>query len=143
MKTSLEFSLRNQLHDVVDRIVHALDHAGQDKPRLNHVLVGINPNDKMRGAAGRVFAGLLDRIESPETGIARGGKDHIGAFTDLRERNLFSLSRIVPCRIGDANIILNDLDVRIGRLRALLIAALKTVNESDIHAANKTDSACL
>src|SRR5436190_22396233 len=97
----------------------------------------------MRRAAARVFSGLFDGIESAETGIPSGSENHVRAFANLGQRNLFSFTGIVPRRVGDADVILNDLDVWIGGFRSLLIAAFKSMNQADIHAADKAELAGL
>src|SRR5256885_15518798 len=93
----------------------------------------------MRCASTWIFAGLLDCIESAESGISGGGEDHIGAFANLGERDLFSFSRIVPGGVSHANIVLNHPHVRVRSLRALLVSAFKAMNQTDVHAANETE----
>src|SRR5689334_10317793 len=97
----------------------------------------------MRGATARVFSGLFDRIESAESGITRCGKNHVRALADLRQRDLFSFARIVPRRIGDADVILNHLNIWIGCFRPLLVPAFESMNQADIHAANEPELAGL
>src|SRR5207248_9951233 len=93
----------------------------------------------MRRAAARVFAGLFGCIESAKSGISRGGEDYIGALADLRESDLFPFARIVPGGIGDADIVLNHLDVWVRSFCALLESTFETVNQANIHAADETD----
>src|SRR6059058_1415249 len=93
----------------------------------------------MRRASTWIFAGLLDCIESAKSGITGGGEDHISAFADLRKRDLFSLSRIVPGGVSHANIVLNHPHVRVRGLRTLLVPAFKAMNQTDVHAADKAE----
>src|SRR5205807_2473802 len=93
----------------------------------------------MRRAAARIFAGLFDCVESAKSGISRGGEDHISAFADLRQRDLFPFARIVPGSIGDADIVLNHLDVWVRSFCALLESTFETVNQANVHAADETD----
>src|ERR1043166_3865397 len=94
----------------------------------------------MGGPAARLVARLLDRIEGSETRITGGGENHIGSFADLGQRDLFSLARIVPGRVGHAHIVLNDTNVRVDRLRALLVTAFEAVYQTDVHAPDEPDS---
>src|SRR2546426_8934964 len=95
-----------------------------------------------RATAG-VLAGLLDGIKSAQARITRGGENHICAFADLGERDLFALARIIPGRIRDAHIILDDLNLRIRCLGPLFETTFKSVDQTDIHAADETKSARL
>src|SRR5438067_10372421 len=97
----------------------------------------------MRRAAARIFSGLFDGIKSAEPRISRGGENHVRAFANLGQRSLFAFAGIVPRRVGDADVILNDLDVWIGCFRPLLIAAFKSMNQADVHAADKAELAGL
>ncbi len=47
---------------MIDGIVDTFNHAGEDESRLDHILVGINANNKMRGAA-ILLSLLLNRIK--------------------------------------------------------------------------------
>ena len=66
VKAPLEFVVNNIFHDVVNGVVDVLDHAGQNKSRLHHILIRINADYEMGGASVRVFAGLLDGIKSTQ-----------------------------------------------------------------------------
>src|ERR1051325_6793423 len=94
----------------------------------------------MRRAAARVFAGLLDSVKGAQPRISRRRKDHISAFPDLRQRNLFALTWIVPGRVGHTHVVLNDPNVWVGGFRALLVTALKAMNQANIHPADEADS---
>src|SRR2546425_12562560 len=97
----------------------------------------------MSRASARVFAGLLDRIKRAQARITGGCEDHVCAFADLRQRDLFALPRIIPGSIRDAHIILNDLNLRIRCLGSLFETTFKSVDQTDIHAADETKSARL
>src|SRR5437588_2102502 len=90
-----------------------------------------------------MFPGLLDRIECAESGVSRGSEDDISAFADLCQRDLFAFAGIVPGSIGDADVVLNHLDVWVCGLRALLESTLEAMNQPDVHAADKTNRVCL
>src|SRR5262245_16250734 len=92
----------------------------------------------MRRATGAVDTVLLNRVESAQTGVTCRCENDIGALVDLRERDLFSLARIVPGGIGYADVILNHLNIRINRLRALFESTFETVNQTDIHPADES-----
>src|SRR5437868_2381492 len=85
-----------------------------------------------------VFAGLFDGIESAQARVARRRKDHVGAFADLRQRDLFSFARIVPGRVSHADVVLNDSNVRIDCFRALLVTAFEAMYQPYVHPAEKT-----
>src|SRR5437016_5441419 len=72
VEAALEPALDDLLDDVVYGVVHALDHAGQHEARFHHVLIRIDADHEVSGAA-VLHAGLLDRIERAESPIARGG----------------------------------------------------------------------
>src|SRR5687768_15901019 len=92
----------------------------------------------MRGAS-ILFALLLHRVKCAETGVTSRRKDHVRALADLGQRKLFASSGIVPGRVSVADEIFDDADVWIYRLRAFFVAFGKTMNESDVHAAEESD----
>src|SRR5258705_2716109 len=86
-----------------------------------------------------LFSLLFDRVKRTKTGIARGRKDHIGAFANLGQRKLLTLSRVVPCAVCYPNVVLNDANVRVNSLGAFFVSLLKTMNQANVHASEKTD----
>ena len=88
------------LDDLIHRVVDPLDHAGEHEPRLHHVLIGIDADHEMRGAA--VPRPFLDGIERAEPGVAGGREDDVRALGDLRERSslpcpgLFHAASVTP-----------------------------------------------
>src|SRR6266513_417386 len=80
---------------------------------------------------------LLDRIKRSQTRITRSCENHIGAFTDLRQGNLLSFSRVVPGTVCHTNIVLNHTNVRLYRASTFFIAGLETMNQTNIHASEK------
>src|SRR5215213_6183075 len=129
------------VNNVVDRVVDALDHAGENKARLHHVLVRVHADDEVRRAA-ILFSLLLNCIERAEARVAGGSKDHVGAFADLGQRELFTLARIVPRAVSYTDVVLDHADVWAHRLRALFVTFRETMNEPDVHPAEKTDGPC-
>src|SRR5215217_2272001 len=89
-----------------------------------------------------LFALLLDGIEGAQAGIACRREDHIGAFSDLGQRKFFSFTRIVPRTVSISNIVLDDANVWIDGFRAFRITLGETMNQTNIHPAEKTDCAC-
>src|SRR5689334_23296876 len=128
--------------DVVDRVIDPLDHAGEHKPRLHHVLIGIHADDEVRRAT-VLFSLLLDRVKRTETRIARRGKDHVRAFADLGQRQLFAFAGIVPRAVSHADVVFDHANVRIYRLRSFFITFREPMNQTDVHAAEETDRAGL
>src|SRR5439155_11778866 len=116
MKAALEFTFDHELDDVVHGIVHALDHAGENKSGLNHVLIRVDADHKMSCATVDLSV-LLDSIERPKSRITGSRENHIRAFTDLLQGQFFSLAAIVAGRISYAYVVLYDRDIRIHRLR--------------------------
>ena len=55
---------------------------------------------------------LLDGVEDAEAGVAGGGEDDVRALADLRHRQLLALARVVPGRLGDADVVRDDPDRR-------------------------------
>src|SRR5688500_16026295 len=104
------------------------------------MLIGIHSDHEV-GRASILFSLLLDGIERTEAGVARSREDDVRAFSDLCERKFFAFARIVPCRIGDADVILDHADVWINGARPFFVTLGEPVNESDVHAAEKTDRA--
>src|SRR6185369_14426416 len=92
------------LDDVVNRVIDALDHAGEHKAWLHHVLIRIDTDHEMSGAP-ILNALLLDSIERSQAGVTCGGEDHVSAFSDLRQREFFPLARIVPRSVSHANVV--------------------------------------
>src|SRR5580765_4740429 len=78
----------------INRLVHTLQHAGENEPRLGPVLVGI--------AADGEFLFLLGGIEYAKPRSTSGRKDHVRPLAVLRYAQLFALGRIVPRFAGDA-----------------------------------------
>src|SRR2546423_3671117 len=66
----------------------------------------------MRRATARVFPCLLDCIKRAQPRVAGGSKNHVDAFADLRQRDFLSFTRIVPRRVSDADVVLNDFNIR-------------------------------
>src|SRR6185369_16804652 len=127
-------------NDVVDHVVDALHHAREYKARLDHVLIGIDANHKMRGAS-VLFSLLLNRVESAEARVAGRGEDHVCTFTNLGQRQFFAFARIVPRAVSHADVVSDHADVRINRLRAFLVTLRETMDQADVHTAEKTDGA--
>src|SRR2546423_13404787 len=94
----------------------------------------------MRRATAGVFPCLLDCIKRAQPRVAGGSKNHVDAFADLRQRDFLSFTRIVPRRVSDSYVVLNDFNIRVCSFRALFVSALKPVNQSDVHAADETNS---
>src|SRR5882724_1684274 len=95
----------------------------------------------MGRAAARVFSSLLDRVESAQARIPGGSENHVSAFVNLGQGDLFSLTGIVPGRVGDADVVLNHLDVWVSCFRPLLVSAFESMNQADVHAADEAELA--
>ena len=119
----------------VDGVVHPLDHAGEHVPGLDPVLVGVDADDEL--------VVLLGGVENPQTRVAGGGEDHVRPLADLGHRQLLALARVVPRRLGDADVVLDDPDLRVDGARSLLIAGGEPVDEGDVHAADEAEDAGL
>src|SRR5215213_7071570 len=143
VEAALELSFHHVGDDLVDGVVHALDHAGEDEAGLDHVLVRVHADDEAVGTPLRVFAGLLDRVEGAEARVAGGGEDDVGALAYLRQRQLLALARVVPRAVGDADVVDDDARVGAGGLRALLVALGEAVDEPDVHPADEAEHARL
>src|SRR6187549_3375556 len=100
-------------HDLVDGVVDALDHAGEHVAGLDPVLVRVDADDEL--------AALLGGVEGAEPRVAGRGEDHVRALADLSDRQLLALARVVPCRIGHPDVVLDDADARVHRPRALFV----------------------
>src|SRR5688572_986523 len=94
----------------------------------------------MRGAPA-LHALLFDGIESPQTGIPGGREDHVSAFPDLCQREFSTFARIVPRRICHANIVSDHAYVWVDGLSAFLVTLRETMDQSDVHSAQKSDRA--
>ncbi len=140
VQTRTEAVVYDILDNIVDSIVDAFDHAREHKTWLHHVLIRIDTDHEMRGPP-VLYALLLDGIERTQTGITRGGEDYVSAFADLRKRQFFAFTGIVPRRISHTNVIPNYLDVRIDRLGTFFITLRETMDESDVHSAKEPDRA--
>ena len=112
VQAGLEPALLHIPDDLVDRVVDALHHAREHEARLHHVLVGVDADHEMRGPAACVASPFLDGVERAKPGIARGREDHVRALRNLRERQLLAPARVVPRRVGHADVVLDDADVR-------------------------------
>src|SRR5215212_11635625 len=126
--------------DVVDRVVDALDHTREDKARFDHILIRIHTDHKMRRAV-ILLSLLLDGIERSQSGIACGREDHVRTFANLGQREFFAFARVVPRAVSYTDVILDHTDVGINRLRAFFVTFGETMNQADIHAAEKTNRA--
>src|SRR5947209_4823375 len=121
--------------DLVDGVVHPLDHAGEDEAGLDPVLIGVDADD--------VLLVLLGGVEDAQSRVAGGGEDDVRPLADLGHGQLLALARVVPRRLGDADVVLDHHDLRIGRAGPLLVADLELVDEGDVHAADEADDAGL
>src|SRR5215212_7904651 len=140
MNAWYEATIDNIRDDVVDRVVDALHHTREDKARFDHVLVRVHTDYKMRRAV-ILLSLLLDGIERSQSGIARCGEDHVHTFANLGERELFAFTRVVPRAVSYTDVILDHTDVGINRLGAFFVTFGETMNQADIHAAEKTNRA--
>src|SRR6267378_475373 len=127
MRTGLELPVHPVLDNCIDGVVDALDHTGENKPWLEHILIRVDPNNKMRCVT-ILRPRLLHCVESAEAGVTGRGEDHVCTFADLRQRDFFALAGIVPGGIGDTNIVWNYANVGIDGARAFLVATLEPVN---------------
>src|SRR5205085_11811493 len=98
---------------------------------------------KLRHASARIFSKEFYSITSTVPGITCRGENHICTFTDLRQRDLFSYTRIVPGRVSNAHVILNDLNVGIGCFRPSPVPAFESMNQAYVHAADEAQLAGL
>ena len=55
-------------------------------------------------------------------------------------RQLFALARIVPGGVGDADVVLDDPDIRIDGVGAFLVTGLELVDERNVHTADKAEN---
>src|SRR5262249_39078570 len=101
--------------------------------RLDPVLVGVD-------AYGELVVSL-GGVEHSQPRIAGGLEDHVRALLVLGVGQFASLARIVPSRVGDADVIAQDPDGRIYVTRAFLVAGLEPVNQWDVHPADEADGA--
>ena len=72
----VEIVVRAVREALVDGVVDALDHRGQDRARLHVVLVAVDA-DAEDALVGR-------GLQHADAGAAGGGIDHVGALADLR-----------------------------------------------------------
>src|SRR5262249_8609383 len=84
---------------------------------------------------------LLDGVERTQAGVAGRGEDHVGAFGDLGQRKFLALARIFPRGIVDADVILDHANVWINGVNTFFVPLGETMNESDVHPAEKADRA--
>src|SRR5437870_7537859 len=138
MQTSLKSVIDHILNNQVDGVVDVLDHARQHESWLEHVLVRINSDYEMRRSAIH-FTGLLDGVKRAESGITCGREYHISAFADLGQREFLAFAGIVPRAVSNADIVLNDANIRIHGLCALFVTFFKAMDQTNIHAAEKTE----
>src|SRR5512145_2358516 len=92
----------------------------------------------MRGAA-VLHSLLLNGIEHAKAGVSSRGENHVGSFLNLSQRQLFSFSRVIPGTVSDTNIVLNNTDVWIDRLRAFFVALFEAMNQTNIHTTEKAN----
>src|SRR5207244_7938331 len=88
-------------------------------------------------------ARLFNGIKSTKTRVAGRGENYIRAFTDLRQRNLLALARIIPRAISNADVVLDHVNVWINCARAFFVSLLESMNQSDVHPTKKADRARL
>src|SRR5919107_1503650 len=143
VEAALELVVHHVGDDLVDGVVDALDHAREDEAGLDAVLVRVDAYDVGPRAPLRVAPLLLDRVEDAEAGVAGGREYNVRALAYLRERQLLALARVVPRAVGDADVVVYDVDLGVDRLRALLVASREAVYEADVHAADEAYGAGL
>src|SRR5262245_20331772 len=112
-------------HNLINGVIDALHHAGQNVAWLHPVLVVINANHKLQRVALSVFAVLFDGIEGTQTGIAGGSENNVYAFFDLRAGKLFTFDGVIPCGIGHTDVIRNHADVRFDGVGSFFVSNFK------------------
>jgi hypothetical protein len=100
-------------------------------------LVRINTDNEFIGFAVCAAPVLLNRVERAQAGISRRRKNYVSTFVDLIERQFLAFARIVPRRVGYADVIVNYFYVGINGARTFFLAGFKTVNQRNIHTADK------
>src|SRR5262245_10026638 len=100
------------------------------------------PNPESPAAATMTTATFrLGALGGHQPRVAVGGEGVVVTLGDLRRRQLLALARMVPGRLGDADVVLVDADLRVGRARALGVAGREAVDERDVHAADEAEHA--
>jgi hypothetical protein len=122
-------------HRVEHGHVHALEHGGQDRARVEVVLVRID--------ADRLDARVRRRLEHAEAGAAGCREDDVGALADLGAGELAPLHRVVPGGGRGAGHVGDDGRVGVHGLDALRVAAGELADQRDVHAAHEAHGARL
>src|SRR5258705_5589932 len=133
--TRLPEAFSHSLERLVHREIDPLDHRGQDRARMDVVLV--------RGGPDRQSSLVLGGLEHAEPGGAGRGKDDVGAPIELAPRELAPARRVVPGGRRRAGHVLEDFDLRVDVLRAFFVAEREAADQRDVHAADEADLAGL
>src|SRR6266496_3984594 len=82
---------------------------------------------------------LLNRIKSAEAGISRCRKNDVCTLAYLGQGYFFPFTGIVPSCVSNAYIILDYPNVGIYRARSFFVPYLESMDQPDIHTAQKPD----
>src|SRR6266550_8863533 len=90
-----------------------------------------------------LFSLLLDSVKRTKPRVTCCRKNHVSPFANLSQRKFLTFSRVVPGAVRNAHVILNNANVGINGFGSFFVAFLKPVNQPNVHASEKTDSARL
>src|SRR6185312_6885597 len=110
---------------VLDGQVDALDHGGQHRAGLHVVLVAVDADGEL--------AGILGSLQHADARATSGSEDHVGAAIDGSLGQFAGGDRVIPGGRGGAGVVFDQLDVGIGGLGALGIAAVELVDQRNVH----------
>ena len=127
------FQIRAALHGLVNGVVHAFQHRGQDLAGVHVVLVAVH--------ADRQDAFVGSGLQNTNAGAACGCIDHVRTLADLCLGQFRALYRVVPGLRGGAGHVGNHGGIGVHRLDALGITTGEFADQGDVHAADKADGA--
>mmetsp|Transcript_26286 Transcript_26286/g.62295 ORF Transcript_26286/g.62295 Transcript_26286/m.62295 type:complete len:225 (+) Transcript_26286:421-1095(+) len=85
------------------------------------------------------LAGVLGRLVDAHAGAAGRGEDDVRALGELGLGQFTAAGRVIPGGRGGARHVREHLDLGVGRLGALLVAALEFADQRNVHAADEAD----
>src|SRR3569832_973164 len=118
-------------HDLDDRVIDPLDHAGLDAARRHGVLIAIDTD--------RAQPALARRREHAVAGLARRREDDVGALLVLRRAELLAERRIRERLWLGARVRRQHAARRTHVVNTGLVARLELAEQRNLHAADKPD----
>ena len=106
VKSALEFAFEDLFNHIVNGVIDPFDHRGQDKTRLDPVLVGVDADDEFVGFARSGFLPYCSTASNaPRPEFPAAVNITSAPFRSARKRKFLAFPRVVPGSVGHADVV--------------------------------------